>query len=75
VTEPPSPRAAAHRVAEQNRPSEQPAPGAGGVHPALHPAGPAAAALVDLDPDTGLIVVIRMVGNPDKLTGLGELPR
>jgi RNA polymerase sigma-70 factor (ECF subfamily) len=39
------------------------------------PAGPAAAALVDLDPDTGLIVVIRMVGNPDKLTGLGEPPR
>jgi RNA polymerase sigma-70 factor (ECF subfamily) len=38
-------------------------------------AGPTAVALIDLDPDTGLITVIRMVGNPDKLTGLVGPPR
>jgi RNA polymerase sigma-70 factor (ECF subfamily) len=34
------------------------------------PAGPVAVAMVDLDPDSGLIAVIRLVGNPDKMTGL-----
>ena len=34
------------------------------------PAGPISALLVDLDPDTGLIAVLRLVGNPDKLGGL-----
>ncbi len=33
-------------------------------------AGPVAAAMVDLDPDTGLITVIRLIGNPDKMSGL-----
>jgi hypothetical protein len=27
-------------------------------------------AMVDLDPDSGLITVVRLVGNPDKMTGL-----
>jgi RNA polymerase sigma-70 factor (TIGR02957 family) len=34
------------------------------------PAGPVSALLVDLDPDTGLIAVLHLVGNPDKLAGL-----
>ena len=34
------------------------------------PAGPVAMAMVDLDPDSGLITVVRLVGNPDKMTGL-----
>jgi RNA polymerase sigma-70 factor, ECF subfamily len=43
----------------------------GGPAVVLHTStGPVAAALVDLDPITGLIAVIRLIGNPDKLTGL-----
>lgn len=34
------------------------------------PAGPVAVAMVDLDPDSGLITVIRLLGNPDKMTGV-----
>ena len=43
----------------------------GGPAAVLHTtAGPVAAAMVDLDPDTGLITVIRLIGNPDKMSGL-----
>jgi RNA polymerase sigma factor (sigma-70 family) len=34
------------------------------------PAGPVAAAMVDLDPDTGLITVVRLFASPDKMSGL-----
>lgn len=34
--------------------------------------GPYAAAILDLDPDTGTVTVIRLVNSPDKLTGLGR---
>ena len=37
-------------------------------------AGPLATAMVELDPDTGRILVIRLIGNPDKMTGL-ETPQ
>jgi hypothetical protein len=35
---------------------------------------PVAALLVDIDPDSGLITTIRLIGNPDKLAGLGTDP-
>jgi len=47
----------------------------GGPAVVLHTAsGPVAAAMVDLDPDTGLITVIRLIGNPDKMSGLSGDP-
>ena len=46
----------------------------GGPAVVLHTAtGPFAAGMVDLDPDTGLISVIRLIASPDKMAGLAAL--
>jgi RNA polymerase sigma-70 factor (ECF subfamily) len=37
-------------------------------------AGPIGVALVDLDPDSGLVSVIRLIDNPDKMSGLADDP-
>jgi RNA polymerase sigma-70 factor (TIGR02957 family) len=48
----------------------------GGPAVVLHTTdGPVGAAMVDLDPITGLIAVIRLIATPDKLTGLADRPR
>jgi RNA polymerase sigma-70 factor, ECF subfamily len=38
-------------------------------------AGPLAVAMVDLDPDTGLITVVRLISSPDKMAGLAAADR